>query len=415
MVADASVRKASSRRNNIWTPRKHPTVFDVTFDISPWEPIRQFPSCPYSLNLTRAMKASPRYAMVFVISLIIVIFGISKPPIMFDEPSYVGAARNFIAGTPTINPEHPPLGKYFIALSIKLFGDNAFAWRFPSACSGALLALSLFGLTFTLTSSWHTSYISWLLTVANGFWFVMSRIATLTIIELAFEAAAVWAFAVGIQTKNHTKTTRLLVLGGALFGLSIGCRWSGVIGLFVCVAYALFCFRAVVRSVATMAGVAFAVYAASWIPLLIREHRPARYLLTANVFIFEFHRHPKGDPRLGEAWWSWIFRIHPQPALSYLVGNPVIAILGLVAVFVLFWQKKPLLPALYIAHLMQWAVAIKPLTFYYYYFEAFTWLTVALAIAMQGATIRRVRLDMVITACAFIVFAHWYVMFNLLG
>jgi dolichyl-phosphate-mannose--protein O-mannosyl transferase len=361
------------------------------------------------------MKASLRYTIVFVVSLTILILGISKPPRMFDEPSYVGAARNFIAGTPTINPEHPPLAKYFIALSIKLCGDNAFAWRFPSALSGSLLAFSLFGLTFSLTGSWHTSYIAWLLTIANGFWFVMSRIATLTIVELAFEAAAVWAFTVGIQTQNQTKHIRLLALSGALFGLSIGCRWSGVIGLLVCVAYALFCHKTGVKSLATMVGVACAIYAASWIPLLIREHQPARYLLTANLFIFEFHRHPKGDPRLGEAWWSWIFRIHPQPALSYLVGNPVVAILGLVAIFVLLWQRKPLLPALYIAHVMQWVIAIKPLTFYYYYFEAFTWLTVALAIAMQGATIRRVRLDVIITACVVVVFAHWYVMFSLPG
>jgi hypothetical protein len=69
-----------------------------------------------------------------------------------------------------------------------------------------------------------------------------------------------------------------------------------------------------------------------------------------------------------------------------------------------------LLPALYIAHLMQWAIGTKPLTFYYYYFEAFTWLTVALAVAMQGVAIRRVRLDVVATACALAVFVNWYAM-----
>ena len=99
-------------------------------------------------------------------------------------------------------------------------------------------------------------------------------------------------------------------------------------------------------------------------------------------------------------WWSWIIRFQPQPSLSYLIGNPVVGILGLFGVGVLLWQKKALLPALYFAHILQWAIAIKPLTFYYYYFEAFTWLTVASAVAMQGVTIRRVRLDVVATACA---------------
>jgi hypothetical protein len=158
--------------------------------------------------------------------------------------------------------------------------------------------------------------------------------------------------------------------------------------------------------VAAMAGAAIFVYAASWIPLIVREHRTTHYMLMANTFIYQFHRHADGDPRIGEAWWSWIFRFQPQPSLSYLVGNPVVGVLGLAALVALLWKKQPLLPALYAAHLLQWAIGVKPLTFYYYYFEAFTWLTIALAVAMQGVTIRRVRLDVVTTACAAAAFLY---------
>jgi len=366
------------------------------------------------------MRMPHRYAMVFLVSLAILLFGISVAPIMFDEPAYVGAARNFIAGTPSVNPQHPPLAKYFIALSIKTLGDYPFGWRFPSALAGALLALSVFGLTFRLTRNLHTSYVAWLLIVANGFWYVMGRVAMLSIFELAFEAAGVWVFMVAVQNNvqtdlqndvpndvhEKTKDFRWFAASGALFGLSIGCRWCGVVGLLVCVAYALFHCRPFMKSVAVMAGTAIAVYIASWVPLLLREHRTTHYLLMANTFIYQFHRHANGDPRLGQAWWTWIFRREPQPALAYLVGNPVVGILGLAAVVVLLWQRKPLLPALYIAHVLQWAIGVKPLTFYYYYFEAFTWLTVALAVAMQGVAIRRVRLDVVTTACAALAFVY---------
>ncbi len=337
---------------------------------------------------------------MFLVSLAILLACISTAPLTFDEPAYVGAARNFIAGTPSINREHPPLAKYFIALSIKTFGDRTFGWRFPSALAGALLALAVFGLTFRLTSSFHTSYVAWLLTLANGFWFVMSRVAMLSIFELAFEAAAVWVFMIAV----HERNTRWFAWSGALFGLSIGCRWCGIVGLLVCLAYALLYYRPFFKITAIMTATAISVYVLSWIPLLVREHRTARYFLSANAFIYEFHRHAKGDPRLGEMWWSWIFRFHPQPSLFYLVGNPIIAIFGLAASAVLLWQKKFLLPALYIAHVAQWAIGIKPLTFYYYYFEAFTWLTVALAVAMQGVSIKRVRLDVVATASALAVF-----------
>jgi dolichyl-phosphate-mannose-protein mannosyltransferase len=353
------------------------------------------------------MKPLHRYALVFAVSLAIVVFRVSTAPMMFDESAYVGAARNFIAGTASTNPEHPPLAKYFIALSIKVFGDAPFGWRFPSAIAGAFLALSLFGLTFRLARSWHSSLVAWLLVVANVFWYVMSRIAMLSIFELAFEATGVWAFMVAVQEKDKNKTLWFGVTG-ALFGLSIGCRWVGAIGLFVCIAYALVYCRPSLKAAAVMMATAIAAYAASWVPLIVREHRTAYYLLTANAFILDFQRHAKGDPRISQMWWTWIFRLHPQPSLSYLVGNPVIGILGLAALVVLLWQRKPLLPALYFAHVMQWAIAIRPVTYYYYYFEPFTWLSVALAVAMQDITIRRVRLDVVVTGCALVAFVLWF-------
>jgi predicted membrane-bound dolichyl-phosphate-mannose-protein mannosyltransferase len=61
-----------------------------------------------------------RYAMVFLASLAILAAGVAaKQQFMSDEVFYVGAARGFIAGTASVNPEHPPLAKYLIALSIK--------------------------------------------------------------------------------------------------------------------------------------------------------------------------------------------------------------------------------------------------------------------------------------------------------
>jgi 4-amino-4-deoxy-L-arabinose transferase-like glycosyltransferase len=354
------------------------------------------------------MTALNQYAMVFFVSLAILVAGISTAPLTFDEPAYVNAARDFLAGTPSVNPEHPPLAKYFIAISIKLFGDYAFGWRFPSAIAGALLALSIFGLTLTMTGSQRTAYIAWVLIIANGFWFVMARVAMLAIFELAFEAAAVWIFMIAVQKHEDENNTALFAFSGALFGLSVASRWCGVVGLIVCLAYTVFYCRPFLKRTAATVANALLVYAITWIPLIVREHRPASYLLAANKFIFEFHHHAKGDPRIGQMWWSWIIRFQPQPSLSYLIGNPVIGILGLAAVALLLWQKKPLLPALYIAHVLQWAIAIKPLTFYYYYFEAFTWLTVALAVAMQGIEVRRVRLDVVATACALAAFANWF-------
>ena len=48
--------------------------------------------------------------------------------LVFDEAFYVPAARDFLSGVGS-NPEHPFLGKAWMALGIFLFGDNWFGWR----------------------------------------------------------------------------------------------------------------------------------------------------------------------------------------------------------------------------------------------------------------------------------------------
>jgi 4-amino-4-deoxy-L-arabinose transferase-like glycosyltransferase len=341
-----------------------------------------------------------RYAMVFLVNLAILIIGIAaNQQFLTDETFYVGAAHSFIGGTASVNREHPPLVKYLIALSIKVFGDGALAWRFPSALAGALAALAAFGLTLRLTRSLHSAYIAWCLLLANGFWFVMSRRASLSIFELAFEIAAVWAFVIAVEENSP----RWFAISGALFGLSIGSRWCGVVGLAVCLTYsALLRYNAITRAknMALMIGTAIAAYVASWIPLLIREHRGIGYLIEANTYILYFHRHASADTRPGEPWWTWLTTFSFPEALTELTANPVIGILGLAAVVVLVWQRKPLLAALFIGHIMQWAITSSHWQHYYYYLEAFTWLTLALAVAMQNITVRRLRFDVLVTACA---------------
>jgi dolichyl-phosphate-mannose-protein mannosyltransferase len=359
---------------------------------------------------TRFRSRRGHYATVFSLSLALLVIGISSTiwsaPMTFDEPAYVEAARDFIARTPSVNPEHPPLAKYVIALSIEVLGDNGFGWRLPSALAGALLALSAFGLTLRLTRDVQTAYVAWLLLIANGFWFVMGRLAMLPIYEVALETAGVWAFLIAVEEQKFA----WFLWSGALFGLSIGCRWCGAVGLLVCLAYALLAdgarFIRQLKNAIAIASTAIVVYAITWIPLIWREHRSARYWFAANAYIYEFHRSAAANARIGEAWWTWFVRFQPQPSLTYVIANPVIGVLGMVAVVTLLGRRKRLLPALYLAHVMLWASGVKHITFYYYYFEAFTWLTVALAVALEGVEIHRVRLNVVATACAVAAFVY---------
>jgi dolichyl-phosphate-mannose-protein mannosyltransferase len=341
-----------------------------------------------------------RYLAVFLISLAILTAGVGSdrtPGI--DEHVYVSAAEAFLAGVPSTNIEHPPFAKYLIALSIRIFGDTPLGYRFFSGLAGALIVLSAFGLTLQLTRSLHSAYIAWVLMLANGFLFVESRSANLIIFQVAFEVAGVWAFITAINQNSSL----WFLWSGALLGLAIASRWSGWPALFVACLYLLFQQRRLTKSLPILAGSAFAAYIVSWIPLLIREHRSLTYLYSANRYILVSHAHYREhmiDSRPLDPWWLSIVKFQQPESIHQLVGNPVIASIGLVALIALVWQRKPLLPALYFLHIFQWAVVRHLPQYYYYYFDSFTWLTIALPVAMCGLCFKRIQLDLGVAACA---------------
>ena len=356
-----------------------------------------------SLSLAAVARLT-RYCAVFFISLAILTGGLASDHTpALDEHLYTSAAQAFLAGAPSTNIEHPPFAKYLIALSIKIFGDNFLGYRFSSGLAGALIALSGFGLTLRLTRTLHSAYIAWILLLANGFLLVESRSANLIIFQVAFELAGVWAFLVAIETANEKRSSAWFVWAGVLLGLSVASRWCGLPALVACCLYLLFQHRHITKNLLLVAGSSLAAYVVSWIPLLIREHRSLTYLYSANHYILFSHAHYREnmiDLRPLDPWWASILRFQQQETFRQLIANPVIASLGLIALVVLLWQHKPLLPTLYTLHILQWAIVRYLPQYYYYYLDSFTWLTIALAVALCGISFKRIRLDLVVTACA---------------
>ncbi len=343
------------------------------------------------------------YLIVIAISLAVLVVGIGNRPMGFDEHFYLDAARAFLAGAPSTNTEHPPFAKYLIAASMRLLGDNTFGWRFPSALAGTLLATAIFGATYRLSGTIRTAYIAWLLTIAGGFWYMLSRLAMISIYELSFEMTAIWLFLIAMETDGAAWYG-----AGLLFGLSVASRLFGVMGLFVCIGFALIKQRW--RKPFMMAGVAFVTYLLSWIPLLIREHRPVSYLLTAHEIIFHFHRSVPSY-NFGEPWWTWIMRTEPTPR-SLFVANPIVSAVGLIALvaIVLIRNQRHLdfVALLYVAHILPWMMGLKPLTFYYYYFEAYTFLAITIALTAEKLRLSKTYLEFCIVASSFAYFVYWY-------
>lgn len=239
--------------------------------------------------------------------------------------------------------------------------------------------------------------------IAGGFWYGLSRAAAPSVFELSFEMAAIWVFLVALERDDAATWCA----AGALFGLSVASRWVGALGLITCLGVA-FSARRLLKPCA-MGLTAFLTYCVTWIPLIVREHRPASYLLDANLFIYRFHRAPPFFADSGESWWTWIVPLTPPRSALY-VANPIIGACGLIALAAIVLHKRrfALLGRLYLAHMLPWMIAVRPMTYYYYYLEAYAFMAIALAVVTTRVTVYSARLDFTVAAAASGYFVYWF-------
>ena len=131
-----------------------------------------------------------------------------------------------------LNPMHPPLAKQFIALSIHTFGDVPLGWRYPAVLAGALAIVAVYLGGLALFAAQGPAIAASLLAFFNQMLFVQSRIAMLDIFALTFSLFAIAAFMHGFRRE---RPQLWFALTGLLSGFSIGCKWSGLFVLAVCV------------------------------------------------------------------------------------------------------------------------------------------------------------------------------------
>lgn len=159
------------------------------------------------------------------------------PTSVFDETRYIVAARTLVGLTTfdghknwaAISPEiakspdpnffHPPLGKLLIGASIRVWGDNAVAWRTPalifgilSVCLFFLLAAEVFG------NELHALFATALF--ALDFQQILhSRIAMLDMFVCFAFIATMHGYL--LFKKSKLTAGMLIMAGGILFGISV--------------------------------------------------------------------------------------------------------------------------------------------------------------------------------------------------
>ena len=184
-----------------------------------------------------ARSALAPYA-IYLIALIAFgmrLFHLGQPKgFIFDELYYVNGAQDYLkygVEVDGLKPEfivHPPVGKWAIALGIKLFGDQEFGWRIASAFFGSLLILIVGLIAKELFKSDSWAALASGLIALDGLALVHSRTALLDLFLTFFVALALWAW-----LKNWHW------LAGLAFGLAAATKWSG---LYFLVLFALITF-----------------------------------------------------------------------------------------------------------------------------------------------------------------------------
>jgi dolichyl-phosphate-mannose-protein mannosyltransferase len=170
---------------------------------------------------------------------------------VFDEAYYATEARELLRYGYEDNRGymfvvHPPLGKWCIAVTTWLFGDNAWGWRTAPAAAGVLSVLLITRLAMRVFRSEILGAIAGLLLSFDGISLVMSRLALLDIFEQTFLLAGLVALVIDrdrirerlgvLRAAGVDLSAQVPALGprpwrlggGVLLGLGCAVKWSGL-------------------------------------------------------------------------------------------------------------------------------------------------------------------------------------------
>ena len=242
------------------------------------------------------MKTRICVGAIALFALILRLLNLGTPKgFIFDEVYYVDGARDYLkygVEVTGVDPEfvvHPPVGKWLIALGIKIFGDNEFGWRFMGALLGSVMIILIALITQRLFRNTFLTISASALLAMDGLALVHSRTALLDIYLSFFILLATYFFVM----RWHWWT-------GIALGLAIATKWSGLyfLALFAAIAiYRVFThhtgrdlIRPTLKTFLQYALLPISIYLSSWSGWFLSSRGWARDH-SANVITSFLHYH----------------------------------------------------------------------------------------------------------------------------
>lgn len=345
-------------------------------------------------------------AIILGISALLRIFRLGTPnEVVFDEVYYVDGARDLLAnGVELTNgkPEfvvHPPIGKWMIAIGIKLFGDNPIGWRISAALFGVVSIYLIFLVARKLFKSDFLALLSAALASIDGIHLVMSRTALLDIFLMTFLFGAFTAL-----------IFQKYLLMALMLGLGLGTKWSA---LYFIIAIAVYLFIRERRALISYVIIIPSVYLISWSGWFLsingwnRKSSSNSLLSLFNYHkeILDFHTGLETDHPYQASPWNWLILGRPtsffydspkncgsdncaQEILA--MGTPTIWWLGLISIFITIGyfihrrdKSAGLILLALLSNYLPWLLFPERTTFYFYAIAFQPYLILAITFAIK--------------------------------
>lgn len=331
----------------------------------------------------------------------------------FDEIYHVRTAYEFNCGADIYEWTHPPLGKLFIALGIKIFGMTPFGWRFAGALFGVLIIPVIYVLAKEIFKSRCASILSSVLLSVDFMHFTMSRIATIDSFACFFALLMFLFMYKFLQTdlSEMHNILKYLFLAGVSFGLGVAVKWTCIYsGAGLCILFAMHMIKMYQSrsqyenyTKKTVKIILCCILYFVAIPLLIYwvSYMPYAFLKSGNENItvmfkiqkdmFEYHKNLDATHFFSSMWYQWPIMYKPIWFLSETYvdrgtissisafGNPIIwwSSIAAIAVFAAILVKKlkngenisdlTFLTIGYLAQYLPWFFVTRVVFIYHYY------------------------------------------------
>ncbi|WP_223066990.1 glycosyltransferase family 39 protein [Paenibacillus caui] len=152
----------------------------------------------------------------------------------FDEIYHPRTAYEYLQGMVAYENTHPPLGKIFISVGIKLLGLSPFSWRIVGTLFGIAMLPLMYRMALTLFKRSRYAITATLLFALDFMHFSQTRMATIDVYAVFF-MMLMYYFMFRYVSMNFYKVPliRTLVplgLSGLFFGIGVASKWNVAYG-----------------------------------------------------------------------------------------------------------------------------------------------------------------------------------------